>query len=253
MEWSRLLQYRADILLWTLATTMSPLVSMALWYTVAISAGNEKMAHTTAVYYIFVLFVSTATLAWAGYFIAQEILNGEIAKSLMKPFSLFWGHIVGNIVEKTLRFLVPVPILIVALIFFKDFFKGSVLSPSLLPLALVSIILATCIGSLIDISLGLLAFWLEDAMQIRRFQDLLYQIGSGILIPYSFFPSSIHTALSFLPYRYIVSAPAEMLSNQMTTLEIFRVLGIQAIWVLLLFIIVRFEWKRGLARYAPPG
>lgn len=253
MEWSKLLQYRADITLWTLAVTISPLVSMALWYAVAISSGDPKNAHITLVYYIFVSFLSTATLAWSGYYIAQEILTGELAKHLLKPFSLFWGHIVTNIVEKLLRLMIPLPILIISIVLFYRFFEGALLSPSLLPITLLSIFLAMCIAFLLDISLGLIAFWLEDALQIRRFQDLLYQVASGVLIPYSFLPPAVHDAFSFLPYRYIISAPAELLSGQITMQESFKIILIQLAWILLLFIIVSVEWRQGLKKYAPPG
>ncbi len=253
MEWSKLLQYRADITLWTLAVTISPLVSMALWYAVAMSSGDAKNAHITLVYYIFVSFLGTATLAWSGYYIAQEILTGEIAKHLLKPFSLFWGHIVTNIVEKLLRLMIPLPVLIIAIVLFYPFFTGAIISASLLPIALLSIFLAMCIAFLLDISLGLIAFWLEDAMQIRRFQDLLYQVASGVLIPYSFLPPTVHDVFSFLPYRYIISAPAELLTGQLGEQEAFKIILIQLTWILLLFIVVSVEWRQGLKKYAPPG
>lgn len=253
MEWSKLLQYRADITLWTLAVTISPLVSMALWYAVAMSSGDAKNAHITLVYYIFVSFLGTATLAWSGYYIAQEILTGEIAKHLLKPFSLFWGHIVTNVVEKLLRLMIPLPVLIIARVLFYPFFTGAIISASLLPIALLSIFLAMCIAFLLDISLGLIAFWLEDAMQIRRFQDLLYQVASGVLIPYSFLPPTVHDVFSFLPYRYIISAPAELLTGQLGEQEAFKIILIQLTWILLLFIVVSVEWRQGLKKYAPPG
>lgn len=253
MEWSKLLQYRADILLWTLAATISPLVSMALWYAVAQSSGNQDMAHTTLVYYIFVSFLSTATLSWSGYIIAQEILNGEIAKSLMKPFSLFWGQVISNIVEKSIRLLIPLPVLLILIFSLPSFFAKSIISVSLLPYACIIIALAACLAFLLDIALGMIAFWLEDALQIRRFQDLLFQIASGVLIPYSFLPKNIHTAFSFLPYRYIVSAPAELLTGQLNAQDVPTIIGAQLFWILLLFIITRIEWVRGLKKYAIPG
>lgn len=245
MNWAKMVQYRADLALWTIALIISPLVSMALWYSV-------EQDKRVIVYYIFVSFIMTATISWTGFYMAQEILNGDIAKHLVRPFSIFWYHISENIVEKSIRLTIPLVLLLTALFTAPNFFHGAIASGRLIPLAGISILLASCIAFALDTSLGMIAFWLEDAMQIRRYQDLLFQVSSGVLIPYSFMPAKIHTILSILPYRYIISAPAEILSGQASIAQAGKLIGAQLIWILLLFITARNMWKRGLARYAPP-
>lgn len=249
----KMLQYRIDMLLWTVASVSSALVAMAIWYTVAAESGQVTLAHATLVYYIFVSFLTTVTVAWAGFFMAQDILTGDIVKYLLRPFSAFWFHVVNNIVEKTVRLLIPIPLLLYAIIFYPSFFANSIVPLKLLPIAIVSILLAITISFLIDIALGLCAFWLQDAMQIRRYQDLLFQVTSGILIPYSFLPPNIKNIFSILPYRYIIAAPAEILSGQASIHKSVEFIVIQILWIMILFSFVSYQWKRGLARYAPPG
>src|SRR5436189_3981840 len=104
INWSLTLQYRADMFLWLLADAATPLVSMALWYAVAQNAHQGPTPEQTVNYYILTILVIIATNSWAGFFIAQEILNGAIVQRLIKPISAYWGLIINSLAEKSFRF-----------------------------------------------------------------------------------------------------------------------------------------------------
>lgn len=242
-------QYRLDIILWMISELSTPLVSMAVWYAVT---KESNSAHMIITYYVAVMFISILTNSWNGFFFAFDILQGEISKDLTKPLGAFWKHIANNVVEKSLKFLIPLPLIIGLMIFFPRLFPP-LHSLSQAALFIVSLILAAIISFTLDMSFGALAFWLEDAAQLRQYKELLQEIASGILIPFSLLPPLAFTLLSFLPFRYMVSVPAEIIIGQANYSQALTLIGYQIIWTIGLSLGLYFLWIRGLKRYAAPG
>lgn len=253
LEWSRLLQYRGDLAMWMLAETIMPLVSFAIWYTVASSSTQGLSSTQVFTYYIFSLFAIIVTNAWGGFFMARDILEGDIVTDLVKPVSPLWKQVINSIVEKTLKLIIPLPILLVAIFVFPDSFSATIFSVPHILLFTVSLVLAAILNFTFDVTAALAAFWLEDAMQLRRYIDLLFSISSGILIPFAFMPEKLQTTLSLLPFRYVISAPLELLIYPLDQAVTFHLLSRQLIWIITLVLLYAFLWKRGIKRYAPPG
>lgn len=253
IQWSTLLQYRANIVLWLISEIMPPLIAMIIWYRVAQAAPEQARPSDILAYYIFVIVVSLVTQAWTGFFLAREILDGQIAQDLMRPLSLFWRHIMNHLAEKLLKLIFPVIIVSVFLIFWPSILFPTPPSLSQILLFFASLLLATVLSFMISACLGLLAFWLENAYQILRFKDLLEELGSGRLIPFALLPPATYTLLSLLPFRHTVSVPIEILLGQIQGHRALLFLGYQLAWIMALVLLASWEWKRGLKRYAVPA
>jgi ABC-2 type transport system permease protein len=253
IQWSTMLQYRANIVLWLISEIMPPLIAMAIWYKIAQSGTSETSPQEIRAYYIFVIFVSLVTQAWTGFFLAREILDGQIAQDLTRPLSVFWRHIANHVAEKIFKLIVPS--LAIALLVFT---MPNILFPTPPNLTQVilffpSLILATILSFTLSAALGLLAFWLEDAYQILRFKDLLEELASGRLIPYALLPPFAYGILSALPFRHTISVPVEILLGQIQEHNIIRFLIYQTVWIVIFLVINRTLWKAGLKRYAVPA
>ncbi len=253
IEWSTIIQYRIDLILWTVADAMTPLVSFVVWYNVSQSAHSPYTQQQTLTYYLLVVFTVILTNAWAGYFLAQDILNGDIVKYLNRPFSIFWTYSMNNLTEKVIKLVLPVLFVILVLTFIPDSLLPAVYQPTHLVLFGLSIGCAITLNFLIDLVLGSLAFWLEDANEIRRFKFLLGEVSSGILIPLVMLPAAVLTVFAWLPFRYVISAPIEIVMGQADGLAAFRLIGLQLTWIMGLALLLRLMWQKGLERYAVPG
>ena len=253
VNWSMTLQYRADMMLWLFADAATPLVSMALWYAVAKNSSQGPSPQETINYYILTILVIIATNSWAGFFISQEIFNGTIVQRLIKPISAFWGLILNSLSEKTFRFLLPIPLFLASLWLFPTFFVPTLyqLEPWLIFLA--SLGMAATLSFFIDMIFGLLAFWIEDAFNMRWFKDTLQMITSGILIPVAVMPERIQELVNILPFRHIITTPIEVLLGRISDATLLHTLGIQLAWTVGTGIVMTMMWKQGLKRYAPPG
>ncbi len=253
MHWGDTVQYRLDLVMWTLAGVLTPLISLAIWFSVSLHSKTGPDSQEVLAYYIALMFTVQATVAWHGYFFATDILNGKIIKHLLRPFAVIWQTIANNIVEKAIK----IPTLLVAFLGMTYFFPQVttiVLQHIRQPwLFLLSLLLALIISFTLETVLGYLAFWLEEAGEIIRFKFLFETVASGILVPYIFMPSSIVTILSLLPFRYIFSAPVEILIGQVTGQPAVQLISGQVVWVGVLTMTTAVMWHKGLKRYAIPG
>lgn len=253
LEWSTMLQYRADLLMWTAAESAMPLVSLAIWSTVAKSAATGPTPLDIRTYYIIVIYLMIITNAWNGFFFSRSILNGEIIQWLTRPVSPWWPHIANNLTEKIIKLVIPLPAVLVALILFPHFFSSALYQPAHVVLFLFSVPLAVTLSFCLDMLFGVLAFWLEDIAQIRRYKDILQQTTSGILIPLVWLPDVLRPIFTALPFRYIISAPAEILLGQAEGSAALQLLALQFMWIALLIVTLVILWRRGLKIYAVPG
>jgi len=232
--------------------TATPLISLAIWYTIARSNAN-LIPRDILTYYILVILIRLITSSWRGYYLIQQILNGTIVKYLIRPPAIYWDFLVNNLTNKIFQLIFILPILVIAFIIFPDAVSPIIFSLTNLGPFLLSLLLAFIITFTFDLSLGLLAFWLEDAQELMSYRFLLTQVASGVLIPFAMMPDWLYTAFSFLPFRYIISAPAEILLGQVVGPAALQLIFYQVIWAIGFIIIMRVLFVRGLRRYAIPG
>lgn len=254
VEWSTVIQYRFDLLLWTGVEAATPLISLAVWYAVARSTPSFVLSpRDTLTYYVLVMFVLVCTNAWNGYFFAREILNGDLVKYLVRPMGALWHHVVNNLVEKGIKFIIPVPLLLVSMWIWREAFSPAIFEPRHLLLFIPSLLLALGVSFLLDMALGTLAFWFEDANEIRRYKDVFQEVASGVLIPFAAMPEKLQFVLGLLPFRYTLSAPLEVLLGQVEGTRALALLGQQAAWMAVLGFVLWVLYRAGLKRYAVPG
>lgn len=253
ISWSRTLQYRGDLALWFFSVSATPLVSFAIWY--SISQGNSQLisAKEILTYYVLIIFIRITTSSWHGYFLIQQILNGTVVNYLIRPRAIYGEFITNNITTKIMQLLIPLPIIFFVLASFPEWFSPTIYNPFNIFMFFVSLLIAFMISFTFDISMGLLAFWLEDAQELMAYRFILTQIASGILIPFALMPNWLFSLLSALPFRYIISAPAEILLAQTQGIASIQLVGIQLLWLIGFVIILRTLYIRGLKRYAIPG
>lgn len=253
MEWSRVLEYRIDVIAWSLAGASIPLVSLALWYNVSLHNPTGPSPQATLTYFLLVIFIKLITDAWHGFFTAWEILNGDIVKYLVRPFPMIWNDIINNTVEKCIKLLIPLPLFIFFLFIFPHALSPQIYIPSHWLLFIPSLLFALILSFTLETCFGFLAFWLEEAQQIRSFKNIFELVASGVLVPFVMMPPAVHAALSFLPFRYIVSVPAEILLGQTSFNQSLQLLSYQTAWIFLTIMIAYALWQKGLQHYAVPG
>ncbi len=253
IRWGDVLQYRTDLLLWTVTGAIEPLISLAVWYSVSLSSPKGFSPQEVLVYYIALTLTATITVSWHSFFVSGDILQGGIVKHLIRPVPYMWHIIANNLVEKIIRVIALLAVLVIAIVVFPQLFTLITSEIVNIPLYIASLILAIFMTFTLENMLGFMAFWLEESNEIVRFKFLLESVASGVLIPYAFMSDTIRNTLSILPFRYMFAAPVEILLGQLTGPAITNVLLIQSGWIAVLIVINYVMWVKGLKRYAVPG
>ena len=92
-------------------------------------------------------------------------------------------------------------------------------------------------------SFGLLAFKITNMWGMSQIVQAIFQLLSGALIPLTFFPGLIQKLLDFLPFKSIIYAPCMMYLGKFSCNEIIFTLGIQIIWVVILYFVSKLIWN----------
>ena len=103
------LAYRAEALIWTLATTM-PLVMLALWSAVAHDAPMGRFgAREFSEYFLITFIVRQFTGAWVSWQINMEVRNGTFGLRLLRPLHPFIAYGAEQLAAIPLRACLSVP------------------------------------------------------------------------------------------------------------------------------------------------
>jgi len=245
------LAYRAELLVWILATTM-PLVMMALFATVAREAPIGRYGEGEVIAYFLATFlVRQLTGSWAAWEINMDVKQGTLATRLLRPIHPLWAYACEGIAALPLRLVLSAPLAIVALILTS---RGHLArDPVIWGMFAVATLLAWAITFLINAALGSLALFVDSSLRWVDVYLLLFFVGSGYLVPVDVFPGWARTVLDALPFRYQIGFPVELMVNVHDRAHALALLGRQLAWTLALLGATLALFHRGLRRFGAFG
>ena len=248
---SEAVAWRAELLVWLLSTNM-PLVLLGLWSAVARDApvGRFGQADFTA-YYLAALVVRLMTGAWVIWEVNFEIRQGTLAYRLLRPLHPLVAYAAENVGAMPMRLALVVPLAVAAVaIAGPSHVTHDPLLVAALPLAVVGAWLITFLAMAV---IGALAFYVESSSALFEVWLGLFGVFSGYLIPLELFPRWLASAARFLPFRYMLAFPVEMIVGMTPRSGALVELAIQWGFVALLAVVARLVWRLGLRRFAAYG
>ncbi len=248
---SEAVAYRAEMLVWVLATTM-PLVMMALWTAVARDAPIGRFGETEFVAYFLATFiVRQLTGSWAAWQMNFEVRQGTLSMRLLRPLSPIIAWAVEHIAAIPLRLVIAIP---VALIMLATVGGGHLPSTFMGWLMfLVAVTGAWTITFLVGICIGCLSFFMDQSMKIMDVWLALYFVFSGYLLPVELFPAWLRSVVEWLPFRFQIGLPVELLTGRYGLADGGIMLLRQWAIVALLGVLAWTLWRSGLKRFGAFG
>lgn len=184
--------------------------------------------------------------------ILMEIYEGTLTKFLVYPTSFFRFKFSGHVAHMSLVFLE----LIVGLFAFSLFFdirQAMLFSFENILGALLALGVAGFLFFIMMACLELLSFWLESAWALCIMLEFVVNLFGGKMLPLDLFPSWLQTLNQYLPFRYAIAFPVEILQGKVTSLEMLFGFGIAGVWCLILTYTAHFIWNRGSYQYSGTG
>lgn len=247
--------YRAEMLVWVFSTTM-PVVMMLLWTTVASVApvvgqgGKAWGSQDFIAYFLSVFIVRQLISAWASWEINFEVRQGTLAMRLLRPLHPIVSYAMSNLAYMPLRAGVTLPVVVILVVMGGGALSGDWRSWALWPFALFG---AWLITFFVNVAVGSLAFFLESSIKVMDVWLALFFVFSGYLFPLELFPPWLRATTEWLPFRYQVALPVELMTGKLAPAEALELLARQYAWAGALIALSLTLWRRGVDRFQAFG
>ena len=250
------LEYRVNFFL-NLSGAIAPVViQTALWIVLYGSDRESSFFGFTfsqmVAYTVISQLVSRLVRTGFEYEINWEIKTGTLDRFLVKPIGYFGFRLCSFVGEKIVQtafmglFVVgAVAILVVAL--------GFPLTLTGAALFVASLSLAFFLNFLIFWCVALAGFWLTEIGFLFEAVRIVIIALSGGILPLSVLGARAERVLLFLPFRFTIQFPTELLAGRIPSGEVLPSFAIALAWAFALALLGRFVWGRGLRRFAAVG
>jgi ABC-2 type transport system permease protein len=246
-------QYRAAIFIWMIGHVLEPLVFMIVWSAVTLSRGGLVGgfgAGDFAAYFLVLMLVNHATYTWIMYEFEYRVRHGDLSFLLLRPLHPIHTDIVDNLSSKMLTLpLILVSAAVLAVVFKPVFHFRLWAAAVFLP----ALGLAFLVRFLIEWTLALAAFWTTRVGAINQGYYVAVLFLSGQVAPLALLPGPVRAAASVLPFRWMISFPAELLLGRLTPAQAAAGLAIQAGWLVLALLLMKVVWRAGVRRFTAVG
>lgn len=252
-NFQELVEYKGDVLIYTVSALVLPLILMNVWLTVGEARGFSGSEKQYVVQYFFVqMILSVLISAWQAPFLSERIKRGDISAHLLKPIGFLWFYVAGNLGEKIWKILFSFPAIFLIGYMYRDSlclaFEGNVF------LIIPVIAFAASINFLIEQLIGMAAFWTSSVRSINNYNDMIFYVTSGKLFPLKYIGNVIPLGIiNILPYKYILGFPIDVVLGKVTSSELLQGVFMQVLWIGTLILLYKFLWSKGLKRYGGYG
>jgi len=247
--------YRLNFVLWRFRSFVLFISLFFFWLAVYGNQeeilGYQKTQMVT--YLIIVTFLRSFVLSSRTADIAGKIRSGELTKIMVLPVRMinYWAG--RDLVDKLLNLFFTTLEISLILIIFKFPFEFPQNPINYLYFSLM-VILAILLFFFFSFFLSVTAFWTEELWATRwLFGVVFLNFLAGSTFPIDILPTWFTKLASLTPFPYLVYYPAKIWLEQLEGVEILRVMGIGAFWLVIFFLLSRFLWRKGARNYGAFG
>ncbi|MBI4099840.1 ABC-2 family transporter protein [Candidatus Microgenomates bacterium] len=243
-----LVEYRINIFWKFSGLTVRTLMLYFFWVAVLGTGFGQSNYNATslAAYYIAITFVGNFS-GFDYHNVADDIRTGDLSTILIRPANYFLILFFGSLPDRILTMLIYL-VLYLAL-FGKEIGSLSLFSlPGIIAVLIVSLLMNFFVG----ITIGALAFWFR---RVHGFEALFWNLGglfSGQLIPVDLLPAKLLVIANYLPFKYMVFFPAQVILGKPIN-NLWQNVLIQAVWVFVFFLTMVIIWKKGIFKFEASG
>lgn len=254
-ELQRQLTYRLDIYGYRLGNLLEVFALLSVWIvtyrnTDVISGYTQNQMIT----YVLVgwLFIYLTRSYGLYEKVADNIYEGTISDFLVKPISYLRYMVVLSLGRSSVSLISSVFIQLAVILVFSEYiiFDLDIARGLILFLMLIASYFINVFMSLV---IGMIAFWTQKIDGIDYTINSIMKFLSGAYFPISLLPLSFLKFDMFFPFIYTVYVPTQLYLGKISIREGLRGLFVEIIWIVILYVIIKIMWKRGIKRYEGVG
>ena len=173
--------------------------------------------------------------------INDDIRLGSIAYKINKPY-FYPLYILFNFLGRVVSKFIPQ---VIFAVIFGSLIIGKLetFKPQYIPFMIIPIILSVLVHSFIKMTIGTLAFWVEDSFPFTWIYEKMLLVF-GACFPVDMFPEKIQNIVALTPIYGVIYGPARLIIN-FTWGDFFEIVISQIFWVIVTMLICFSVYKRG--------
>ncbi len=247
------LQYRVTFFSWLVGKILEPLIFMVVWLSVVRSNGgtvNNLTYNYFIKFYLILMVVSQFTFTYLIWYFGIQIQNGSFSNKLLLPLHPIHYDIAENIGYK----VYSLPVIIISAVIISFLFKIHI-NTSLIELIIFFpiLVLSFLLRFFTEWTIALCSFWFVNTIAINQIYYLLLLFFSGRVAPIKMFPNAMQNFIKFLPFRFMISFPVEVLISDLNYKELILFTIVQLSWIFIIIILLIIIWKISIKKYTAVG
>jgi ABC-2 type transport system permease protein len=252
--------YRGDFLLGTVLRFLPMVTTILLWRAVFAGTDRRQMAgfdEREMIAYLLLIHISRMFSSMPGLApgIARDVREGTLKKYLIQPLDMI-GYLLSYRAAHKVAYIVTSFLPYAGLFFLcRGYFDG-LPGPAVLAAYFVSLLLAFLIGFFFETCLGMVGFWFLEVSSLLWVVNTLNYFVSGQMFPLDLLAERAPFwawLLKNLPFQYLAYFPAVVFLGKVRGAELAQGLAVEAGWAVLLIVLSRWLFERGLRRYSAYG
>lgn len=252
--WARALTYRFTIVAYRIGELVEILFLLVMWSALFVDRpviGGYTFSEMIT-YVIVGNLITLATRNFLSDFMAREIKDGTLSLFVVKPLTYFRYAVARELGRVTMPFVLSLltQVFVIAL-----FIRQLIVPPSsmIVLLFLAMVVLAFILELFLAYLVGTIAFWTDEVDGIYTTISRLKRFISGGYFPLSLLPAAYVQISMALPFAYSFFVPTQLYLGKISIQEGLVGIGIQLLWIVLLYGIIKLVWRRGVRRYEGVG
>jgi len=254
-EIQRQLTYRVNAITYRLGQIIELIALVIIWTIIfkkvdVINGYTQKEMITYVVLGWFAYFF-TSNYNLEG-FVARDIQLGRLSNFITKPIS-YLKHItvlaIGRVSIATLTAIV-IQFFLIAI-----FYDRIIISASWTNITVIMfmLILGFFLKLFLSIIVGFLAFWTVEVDGLNYSFNILVKFLSGGYMPLGLISAGVASVSLYFPFAYTYFVPIQLYLGKISLVEGLRGLGIEVLWLVFLYGIIKIAWRFGLKKYESVG
>lgn len=245
---SYMLEFRAEIYLWVLASVL-PLILLGVWSRAAETGAFPLSQAEFVRYFLAVFVVRQFSFIWVIWEFEELVVTGNLSQQLLQPLNPVWRFLASHVTERVVRLPIVLAIVGAGFVLYPSALWGPRLSDAAAAAALLA--LAFIARFLLQYMMSMLAFWSERAASIEELWFVVHLFLSGLIAPLDVYPETVRRITELTPFPYLIYYPVNLLLGRGAPFE--RAALVLLGWGAFGWLLQRELWRRGLRRYSAMG
>lgn len=254
LNWQRIFTYRFNIIAYRVAEIFTLFATVAIWMAIY-QSGDYVGSYTLPemiTYLVVGSFISVLTRSYAADKVAKTIRRGELSLYLTRPMSFLLFNLADRLGTMSFTTLLSAASMLIPVMVFIGYLT---LPPIVVNLLIIvpMLVLAFLIEWMVNFLMGLVAFWTVDVGGIFYSINRVREFFAGGFFPLDLLPLWFVKLSFLLPFAYSFFAPTQLYLGKLSWQQGLWGLLVEAVWIGILYGIIRVVWRRGLKKYEGVG